>query len=141
QPSMLYVDEKPADTLFIHVYPSDKPSMFTLYEDDGETRDYEKGIYLLTPFTFTKEGDRLVLQVGDREGAYKPSPRSFMIIIHLVEKKPTRVSLNDAALTQATSPEEMLKAEQGWIFDDAKKLLQVKIRDNGKRQQLTINLS
>lgn len=141
QPKMLYVDEKPADPLYIHIYPSATSSTFTLYEDDGETLNHEKGEYLLTPFTCILEGGWLTIEVGDREGTYTPPPRTFIAIIHQVERKPEKVSLDDTPLTQTASPEDLLRAEQGWSFNEAKKVLQVKFRDTGGKQRVTVRLS
>ncbi len=140
QPKMLYLGSSPADQLFIHVYPSDSSS-FTLYEDDGESLDYEKGGYLLTPILCKVEGDKLLFMVGDREGAYSPPPRHLVITIHLVEKKPTRVLLNGAPLAEIDSYDKLLTSEWGWCFDEAKKLLHAKFRDSGQKQQLTVDFS
>src|SRR5690606_15987265 len=37
--------EKPADTLFLHVYQGKVKNEFVYYEDDGETYAYEKGAF------------------------------------------------------------------------------------------------
>lgn len=139
QPKMLYVDEKPANPLYIHVYPSDTPSKFTLYEDDGESLDHERGIYLLTPLLCEKQGDKLSITIGDREGAYSPPPGSLIVAVHLVDKKPAKVVLDGKALPQIEPLKETSGAEEeGWVFDEAKRLLHVKFNDTGKSQRLTI---
>lgn len=37
--------EQPTDTLTVHVYKGTVPNSFVYYEDDGESYDYEKGVY------------------------------------------------------------------------------------------------
>ncbi len=52
---------------------------FTLYEDDGVTYDYEKGIYSMIPFSYD-ESDRL-LTIGNRQGSYETGSRQFEIVV------------------------------------------------------------
>ncbi len=37
--------EKPSDTLTVHIYNGSQPNSFEIYEDDGETYNYEKNIF------------------------------------------------------------------------------------------------
>jgi len=45
-----YVDEK-TSPYTIHIYPKGTGS-FDLYEDDGESYDYEKGIHAITKYSY-----------------------------------------------------------------------------------------
>lgn len=40
-----HTGQKPADTLFLHIYRGDVKNEYVYYEDDGETYDYEKDGY------------------------------------------------------------------------------------------------
>lgn len=48
----------PLTTLVMRVYPSadDADNTYTLYEDDGVTRDYERGAYATTQLNYRRTG-------------------------------------------------------------------------------------
>jgi alpha-D-xyloside xylohydrolase len=66
-PDVQYADEKPADPVELRVYPG-SDGKFTLYEDEGDNYDYEKGVYATIPFTWS-EGSR-TLTLGARAGQF-----------------------------------------------------------------------
>jgi len=55
------------DPLEIRVYRG-ADAQFVLYEDEGDTYNYEKGQYSLIPFTYNEASKRLT--IGTRQGAY-----------------------------------------------------------------------
>ena len=60
---------------------ADKDSAFTLYEDDGATMDYEKGVYLKTRISM-KAGEKTVLTFTN-EGSYETKVEDMQIdMIH-----------------------------------------------------------
>ncbi|MDP9173220.1 MAG: glycoside hydrolase family 31 protein [Planctomycetota bacterium] len=66
-PELQYADEKPADPMDIRVYPGADGS-FTLYEDEGDNYNYEKGIYSTVDFKWNDVAKTLT--VGQRQGEY-----------------------------------------------------------------------
>jgi alpha-D-xyloside xylohydrolase len=66
-PELQYTDEKPADTLTLYVYTG-RNAFFNLYEDQGTTYDYEKGLYSNIPFSYNESTKTLT--IGDRKGSY-----------------------------------------------------------------------
>ena len=66
-PEMQYVGEKAWDNLELHVYPGADGS-FTLYEDEGDGYNYEKGVY--STITFHWNNKSRTLTIGDRKGEY-----------------------------------------------------------------------
>jgi len=68
--------------LEIHVYPSDSPSRFMLYEDDGISFDYRDGDYLRTAFTQGPSKDGLSVEIGKPEGEFEPQTGKWKIIVH-----------------------------------------------------------
>lgn len=64
---MQYVDEKPADNLEIKIYPG-ADGDFTLYEDEGDSYDYEKGAFATIDFHWDDKSKTLTL--GKRKGSY-----------------------------------------------------------------------
>ncbi len=66
-PEMQYVTEKKWDNLELRVYPG-ADGCFTLYEDEGDNYNYEKGVY--STITFTWDDSAKTLTVGERKGEY-----------------------------------------------------------------------
>ena len=78
-PVMQYVREKNWDNLELHIYPG-ADATFTLYEDEGDNYNYEKGVYSTIPIRWTER--TRTLTIGERKGAYPGmlEKRSFTII-------------------------------------------------------------
>ena len=66
-PEMQYVGEKTWDNLEIRVYPGADGS-FVLYEDEGDSYNYERGAY--ATITFTWNNKARTLRIGARKGDY-----------------------------------------------------------------------
>ena len=79
-PELQYANEKPADPIELRIYPG-ADGQFTLYEDDGETYDYEKGAHATIAFTWTDSTNTLSIQArtGSFPGMLKQ--RSLRIVI------------------------------------------------------------
>ncbi len=82
-PEVQYSGEKPWDDLEIRVYPG-ADGTFTLYEDEGDNYNYEKGAYSLIRFSYDDQSHRLT--ISQREGSFKGmlAKRQFRLV--LVEK-------------------------------------------------------
>ena len=79
-PEMQYVGEKAWDDLEIRVYPGADGS-FTLYEDEGDGYNYEKGYYATITFRWNDKARQLT--IGTRQGGYKGMilDRKFTIVL------------------------------------------------------------
>ena len=77
---MQYVGEKSWDNLEIRVYPGADGS-FTLYEDEGDNYNYEKGSF--TTINFVWNDKARTLTIGARQGSYKGMilQRQFIIVL------------------------------------------------------------
>ncbi len=78
-PEMNYVGEKPAGQLEFEIYPDARGQAATsLYEDDGLTDAYQRGIFRQTGVSYrhTPAGDEI--EVGAPEGTYHPAPRDVL---------------------------------------------------------------
>lgn len=81
-PDVQYSNEKPWDELEIRVYPGADGS-FTLYEDEGDNYNYEKGKYSLIKFTYDDSQHRLV--IAPRKGKFNGMLRNRKFNIVMVE--------------------------------------------------------
>jgi len=66
-PKVQYAAEKQWDNLEIRVYPG-ADGEFTLYEDENDNYNYEKGIY--STITFTWDDSKKALTISDRKGSF-----------------------------------------------------------------------
>jgi alpha-D-xyloside xylohydrolase len=78
-PTLQYVDEKPADPIELRVYGG-AHGRFTLYEDEGDSYDYEKGVYATIDFTWDDAAKTLT--IGPRQGEFPGmlKERTFHIV-------------------------------------------------------------
>ncbi|MCX7985102.1 MAG: DUF5110 domain-containing protein [Bacteroidetes bacterium] len=78
-PDIQYSTEKPADPIRLFVCGG-RDAVFSIYEDDGETYDYEQGKYSWIPITYTESTKKLTLK--KREGSFPGilEKRTFEIV-------------------------------------------------------------
>lgn len=79
-PKVQYSSEKNWDNLEIRVYPG-ADGDFTLYEDENDNYNYEKGQY--SEITFHWDDKKRTLSIADRKGSFKGmlDKRSFNIVV------------------------------------------------------------
>jgi alpha-D-xyloside xylohydrolase len=75
-----YSSEKKWDNLELRVYPG-ADADYTLYEDEGDSYNYEKGAY--TTITFHWDNASRTLTIGERKGKFKGmlKQRNFRILM------------------------------------------------------------
>ena len=79
-PVLEYPNQEPHPELTLRVYPGEDGS-FVLYDDEGDSYRYERGMYSLTPLHWD---DRChTLTIGRREGRYPGMPQSQVFHIAL----------------------------------------------------------
>ncbi|MCR5085064.1 MAG: DUF4968 domain-containing protein [Succinivibrionaceae bacterium] len=104
----------------------DRDGAYTLYEDDGSTRDFERGVFKSTELAF-RHGtvSTLSAKVG---GTYNsPIERLRLSVCH-PQKSPFSVSLNGQRLTQILRPAEFDKAPSGcWSYNHDTKSVEIKL--------------
>jgi alpha-D-xyloside xylohydrolase len=78
-PDIQYTDQKPADPIEVRVYPG-ASGEFTLYEDQNDTYNYEKGVYATIPMQWN-DATR-TLTIGARHGSFPGmlQKRTFRIV-------------------------------------------------------------
>ena len=79
-PQVQYSDEKPWDNLELRIYPG-QDGKFTLYEDEGDNYNYEKGDF--SEIQFSWDDKENTLTIHQRKGEYKGmlKKRNFRIVI------------------------------------------------------------
>ena len=84
-PDEEWATEKPADPIELRIYRGANGD-FTLYEDENDNYDYEKGAYATIPIALGRCGHTLT--IGDRKGQFPGmlESRSFRVVF--VEREP-----------------------------------------------------
>ena len=97
-PVMQYAGERQWDNLEIIVYPG-ADATFTLYEDEGDNYNYEKGQYSTITFRWNDKAGKL--SVGKRAGAFKGMLNKRTFNVRVVGKEQTKTVSYDG--TKAVS--------------------------------------
>lgn len=95
QKEMQYIGEKALDTLIVKVFPKGYSS-YTMYEDDGESYNYENGAIVATKFECKKTVDKIEFAIlpvaGSYEGMYMS--RTYELEID-TPQRPAKVLVNN----------------------------------------------
>jgi len=126
-PDIQYVGEKPVDPLTLDIYPFGRSS-YTLYEDDGKSKDYQQGKFERTQFTCALIGADAIIDIGAAQGDYagKLANRNYILKVNHQPNSLTRVSRNGAPMTKLESKAALDSAAQGWFNDIANATVWVK---------------
>jgi hypothetical protein len=115
-------------TLTVEVYPT-MSSTRALYEDDGASFDYEKGISCETSFKISMmHHQSLILEIGGRKGAFVPSARNIRLRMHGQSLMPTALSVDGKPMERSA-----------WQFDETKKIVELELNDSGIKQMIEMS--
>ena len=92
-PEMQYVGEKAWDNLEIRVYPGANGN-FVLYEDEGDSYNYEKGVFSTITFSWNDKARKLT--IGARKGEFPGMLKSRQFTVVLPDGRQQQVSYNGA---------------------------------------------
>jgi alpha-D-xyloside xylohydrolase len=98
-PELQWSTEKPADPIELRIYRG-ADGDFTLYEDENDNYDYEKGAYATIPFRW--DDARKVLTIGNRQGEFPGmlAERTFQIVF---------VKENHGSGIEAAAPDRVVR--------------------------------
>lgn len=140
-----YQDRTANSPLGWDVYPQGRSS-FTLYEDDGVTRQHRAGEYSEQPVTVTAPSGgagAVRIAVGAAEGNFagKQKSRPYAFTVH-TGSSPRHVALDGRTLPRAASKAAFDAAAEGWWYDasDRAGVVQVKTRSLSTARAFRIDL-
>lgn len=90
---MNYVGERPVTNVTVEVYPSAASSRFDYYDDDGESYDYERGVFFRQTLGAQAGPEGVTLTVGPRTGTFAPALRWYTFRVHAPGAGPAAVKL------------------------------------------------
>lgn len=115
----------------------DRCGRFTLYEDDGVTMDYEKGMYLKT-YIEVKSGVRTVVAFR-QEGSYETAVEQMYIDGVYREKAPFWVMADGEKLPHFLHRKKFQEACEGWYYSQTLKSVQIKYPNPKKDYEVIIS--
>ena len=119
-PAMLFDGEKPLDEVTFDLYPQGE-SRYTLYEDDGNTREYAQGDFSeqLVTVHAPEQGSGVVsVRIDAVKGGYAGQlPQRRYALRVLSRQAPTRVELDGRTLPKLADRAAFDAAGEGWYFD------------------------
>lgn len=123
-----YVDEL-ISPLTIHIYP-EKSGTFDLYEDDGVSYDYEKGIFSITTYSYSYNSGEMTIQKSIPEGKYVIPEKGHIFCIH-GKNKPLDVVKSGLSISEATTWESLKSKDEAWFYNPVgKNQLWIKVNNN-----------
>jgi hypothetical protein len=145
-PDMLYDGQKPLDEVTFDLYPQGD-AQYTLYEDDGNTRRYEKGessTQQVTVIAPTQGTGPVQVTIGAVQGQYAGQlPQRRYALRVLSRQRPTAVTLGERALPMLADKAAWQAVSEGWYFDAAERrgTLHVRTAPTDIRQPVALQLA
>jgi len=131
-PEMKYVGEKRVDPLTFVVYPDETGHASTaLYEDDGVTPAYKRGVFRRTRLASSRSRDGFQIDISAPEGSYNSGTRAIVFVVKSAATA-KQVLLDGKALSAAGANE----IKPGW--HNSADGVSVRIADDGRAHQIQI---
>lgn len=114
-PPMQYTSQKPLDPLIVNVFPLEdgESSSYTLYEDAGNSRAYQRDEFARTELRSSEKGSELTVEIVAAKGTYKGMPTARGYEIRLPgDWPPETATVNEHPLTYTAQ-----KGTWGWRFE------------------------
>jgi len=121
----LYLDQKKSP-LTVRIYPKGLSS-FQLYEDDGKSYDYQKGIYAITSFKCIEYNNSLTVEKSEPVGSFQLPERDHVFRIHK-KMNVKSVTYNEQPMKHFISEDAFEKSGQGWFYDKTNHIIWTKIK-------------
>jgi alpha-glucosidase (family GH31 glycosyl hydrolase) len=141
-PEMLFDGEKPKDRLTLDLYPEGE-SAYTLYEDDGNTRQYQQGAFSTQQVSMRATGAAVHVNIAPVVGSYSSQePRRSYAVRMLLAQRPSAVEAAGKPLAAHASRAAYDAAAEGWFHDPAERkgTLHAKSASQDIRQPLAITV-
>jgi len=119
------------DTITLEVYPGS--GSFTLYDDDGRSLEYQKGVFSKTLCTVEEKPSGMVVSIGAPDGKYKVSSRAYRI--KALGDEPAEVRLQGKKMSKAPGAADFHSAgfASGWFYDQENRTTWVKLPPAGRK--------
>ncbi len=130
----------------------DRDGSFSLYEDDGNTMDYKKGIFLRTEIVMKSvaqspasasaqapAADKVTKLSFTLQGSYKTAVEHIELDMIHEEGAPYWVRLGNKELTHFLHRKKYEEAESGWYYSQTRRSVLVRYQNPGKDYEVTVS--
>jgi alpha-glucosidase len=107
-----YTGQRSISEITLDIFPAETNADFTVYDDDGETYNYEKGDYLRQEIASQQKGNAISVTIGGATGSYASPLRTYLLRIHTGANK---VTLDGVALPAATATPASVEPDTNWV--------------------------
>lgn len=114
-----------------------KDSTYVLYDDDGVSNDYKKGVYRKTTIEMT--GDSVVKVAFKSEGEYTDFVETVKVEMIRKDRSPFWVTLGDKKLEHYLNRKKFDAASEGWYYSQSKRAVEVKYANPKQDTVLTVS--
>ena len=115
----------------------DTDSSFALYEDDGVSNEYQRGMYLKTQVAVAA-GQKTVISFS-HQGQYETAVETMHLDVIHREKSPFYVLLDQETLPHFLHRKKYEAAERGWYYSQTLKSVQIKYPNPKRDYAVTIS--
>ena len=110
---------------------------YVLYDDDGVSNDFKKGVY--RKVNITMEGKQVVKVHFNSEGTYTDHVENVMVEMIRKDKSPFWVALGDRKIEHFLNRRKFEAASEGWYYSQSKKAVFVKYANPKADTTLTVS--
>ena len=123
--------------LHLTLAPGAADSQYLLYDDDGVTNDFQKGVSRKTAIRMS--GGSVVKVDFQAEGCYTDHVESVMVEMIRKDRSPFWVALGDTQLEHFLNRRKFEAAESGWYYSQSKRAVLVKYPNPRRDVTLTVS--
>lgn len=123
--------------LHLIVAPAAEGSQFVMYDDDGRTNDYQKGLYRETKIQVS--GTDVVNVAFTGEGSYPDTVETVLVEMIRKDRSPFWVTLGGEKLEHFLNRRKFEAADAGWYYSQTKKAVLVKYPNPKENSQLVVS--
>lgn len=136
---IMNMERDPVTNLRLIIVPSKDNSVIKseIYDDDGRSNDYKKGIYRKTDVTVVCS-DQVLISL-ESTGDWKCSIQQMEIELVSIQGAPFRISLRGQNLSRFLQYREYKSCIRGWIYDNDRRSVKIKIDDPGFDFKLNVS--
>ena len=114
-----------------------KESSYTLYDDDGVSNDYRRGVCRKTEISMT--GESVVNVAFKSEGSYTDFVETVTVEMIRKDRSPFWVALGDQKLEHYLNRRKFDEAKEGWYYSQSRRAVLVKYANPKHDVSLTVS--
>ncbi len=117
--------------------PDGEEHRFTLYDDDGITNNYRRGVFRKTEITM--RGGSVVTVEFKAAGAYADFVETVTVEMLRRDRSPFWVQLGDRRLPRFLNRRRFEAAGEGWYYSQTRRAVEIKYPNPGRDTTLTVS--